>query len=190
MSSKSLGVLFRSTSSTSLGTQLLLPAPPSASSPSTTANVGPKIDLLSGDDFSLPTAADALALVPVGGEPQPASPVSQQNALALVDMFSPPSNSQSLYSVGQTHPSSPQFQQQSFNPTQPSLYPNGSAPVTTYTQGSNAAWNGQISQQQQSSSPVYGAFLCHSACILFAYTVGNVSCRSNFVLPVICLSII
>ncbi|XP_009768540.1 TOM1-like protein 9 isoform X1 [Nicotiana sylvestris] len=145
-----------STSSTSLGTQLLLPAPPSASSPSTTANVGPKIDLLSGDDFSLPTAADALALVPVGGEPQPASPVSQQNALALVDMFSPPGNSQSPYSVGQKHPSSPQFQQQSFSSTLPSMYPNGSAPGTTYTQGSNAAWNGQISQQQQSSSPVYG----------------------------------
>lgn len=145
-----------STSSASLGTQLLLPAPPSASSPSTTTKVDPKIDLLSGDDFSSPTTANVLALVPVGGEPQPASPVSQQNALALVDMFSSPSNSQSPYSAGQTHPSSPQFRQQSFNSTQPALYPNGNVPGTTYTQGSDTAWNGQISQQQQSPSPVYG----------------------------------
>ncbi|KAF3618806.1 putative target of Myb protein 1-like isoform X2 [Capsicum annuum] len=146
-----------STSSASLGTQLLLPAPPSASSPSTTTTkVDPKIDLLSGDDFSSPTPENVLALVPVGGEPQPASPVSQQNALALVDMFSSPSNSQSPYSAGQTHPSSPQFRQQSFNSPQPALYPNGSVPGTTYTQSSNAAWNEQISQQQQSASPVYG----------------------------------
>ncbi|TMW99953.1 hypothetical protein EJD97_001623 [Solanum chilense] len=146
-----------STSNASLGTQLLLPAPSSASIPSTTTKVDPKIDLLSGDDFSSPTTENVLALVPVGGEPQPASPVSQQNALALVDMFSSPSNSQSPYSAGQTHASSPQFRQQSFTSTQSTLYPNGSVPGTTYTQDSNTAWNGQISQQQQQSpSPVYG----------------------------------
>lgn len=146
-----------STSNASLGTQLLLPAPASANIPSTTTKVDPKIDLLSGDDFSSPTTENVLALVPVGGEPQPASPVSQQNALALVDMFSSPSNSQSPYSAGQTHASSPQFRQQSFTPTQSALYPNGSVPGTTYTQGSNTAWNEQISQQQQQSpSPVYG----------------------------------
>lgn len=146
-----------STSNASLGTQLLLPAPPSANIPSTTTKVDPKIDLLSGDDFSSPTTENVLALVPVGGEPQPASPVSHQNALALVDMFSSPSNSQSPYSAGQTHASSPQFRQQSFTSTQSALYPNGSVPGTTYTQGSNTAWNEQISQQQQQSpSPVYG----------------------------------
>ncbi|KAK6782655.1 hypothetical protein RDI58_020451 [Solanum bulbocastanum] len=146
-----------STSNASLGTQLLLPAPPSASILSTTTKVDPKIDLLSGDDFSSPTTENVLALVPVGGEPQPASPVSQQNALALVDMFSSPSNSQSPYSAGQTHASSPQFRQQSFTSTQSALYPNGSVPGTTYTQGSNTVWNEQISQQQQQSpSPVYG----------------------------------
>ncbi|KAH0646701.1 hypothetical protein KY284_034585 [Solanum tuberosum] len=146
-----------STSNASLGTQLLLPAPPSASIPSTTTKVDPKIDLLSGDDFSSPTTENVLALVPVGGEPQPASPVSHQNALALVDMFSSPSNSQSPYSAGQTHASSPQFRQQSFTSTQSALHPNGSVPGTTYTQGSNTAWNEQISQQQQQSpSPVYG----------------------------------
>ncbi|KAK4730339.1 hypothetical protein R3W88_023327 [Solanum pinnatisectum] len=106
-----------STSNASLGTQLLLPAPPSASIPSTTTKVDPKIDLLSGDDFSSPTTENVLTLVPVGGEPEPASPVSQQNALALVDMFSSPSNSQSPYSAGQTHASSPQFRQQSFTST-------------------------------------------------------------------------
>ncbi|XP_049415746.1 TOM1-like protein 9 [Solanum stenotomum] len=146
-----------STSNASLGSQLLLPAPPSASIPSTTTKVDPKIDLLSGDDFSSPTTENVLALVPVGGEPQPASPVSHQNALALVDMFSSPSNSQSPYSAGQTHASSPQFRQQSFTSTQSALYPNGSVPGTTYTQGSNTAWNEQMSQQQQQSpSPVYG----------------------------------
>ncbi|CAN4076541.1 unnamed protein product [Withania somnifera] len=145
-----------STSRASLGTQLLLPAPPSASSPSTTSKVDPKIDLLSGDDFSSPTTENVLALVPVGGEPQPARPVSQQNALALVDMFSSPSNSQSPYSAGKMHPSSPQFRQQSFNSTQPASYPNGNVPGTTYTQGPDAAWNEQILQQQLSRSPGYG----------------------------------
>ncbi|KAH0741142.1 hypothetical protein KY290_034185 [Solanum tuberosum] len=70
-----------------LGTQLLLPAPPSASIPSTTTKVDPKIDLLSGDDFSSPTTENVLTLVPVGGEPEPASPVSQQNALALSALY-------------------------------------------------------------------------------------------------------
>ncbi|WMV42876.1 hypothetical protein MTR67_036261 [Solanum verrucosum] len=65
-----------STSNASLGTQLLLPGPPSASIPSTTTKVDPKIDVLSGDDFSSPTTENVPTLVPVGGEPEPASPVS------------------------------------------------------------------------------------------------------------------
>lgn len=143
-------VLSRSTSIASLGTQLLLPAPTSA----TPAKVDPKMDLLSGD-FDSPTAENALALVPVG-EPQPASP-SQQNALAILDMFSQPSTTPSTYSVGQANPSSPQFQQQqNFHSVQPSLYPNGSVPGMTYAQGSNPDWNGQMSQQQQPASPGYG----------------------------------
>ncbi|KAI3468230.1 hypothetical protein Pfo_024893 [Paulownia fortunei] len=154
-----------STSSTSLGTQLLLPAPPTTNGQLTTpAKADPKIDLLSGDDFNSPMA-NSLALVPVG-QPQPASPVaSQQNALALVDMFSESNNNQSLNSIGQAYPSSPQFQQQpNFHSPQPSLYPNGtvSGPMppqheqSLYSQGSASAWNGQITQQQQPSSPVYG----------------------------------
>ncbi|KAF3636772.1 putative target of Myb protein 1-like isoform X2 [Capsicum annuum] len=152
-----------STSSAS-GTQLLLPAPASANGLSTTSKeIVPMIDLLSGNDFGLETSKNApletsenaLALVPAG-EPQPASP-SQNNALAVLDMFSQPSTTPSTYSVGQGHPSSPQFQQQqNFNSVQPSLYQNGSVPGMSYTQGSTPAWNKQMSQQQQPASPVYG----------------------------------
>ncbi|KAL3844163.1 hypothetical protein ACJIZ3_001566 [Penstemon smallii] len=152
----------RSTSSTSLGTQLSIPAP-LRTNPSI---ADPKIDLLSGDDFNSPTA-NSLALVPVG-EPQPASPVtSQQNALALVNMFSQSNNNESLNSIGQAYPSSPQFQQQqNFQSPQPSIYTNGSVSgsiptqheqsQSLYAQGSSSAWNGQITQQQQPPSPVYG----------------------------------
>lgn len=156
-------VLSRSASS-ALGTQLLLPAPPSVNGQSTTpTKVVPMIDLLSGIDFGSPTAENALALVPVG-EPQPESP-SQQNALAILDMFSQPSTTPSTNSVGQAHPSSPQFQQQpNFHSVQPSLYPNGSVPGMSYAQGSTPAWNEQMSQQQQPASPVYGDsyFILHA----------------------------
>ncbi|KAL0330338.1 UNVERIFIED_CONTAM: TOM1-like protein 9 [Sesamum radiatum] len=156
----------KSTSSASLGTQLLLPGPSTTNGQLTTpTKADPKIDLLSGDDFNSPTA-NSLALVPVG-QPQPASPVaSQQNALALVDMFSDSNNNQPLNSTGQAHPSSLQFQHQTnFNSQQPSLYPNGSVsgPMqpqheqSLYLQGSASAWNGQMTQQQQPPSPVYGA---------------------------------
>ncbi|MCD7469520.1 hypothetical protein HAX54_008621 [Datura stramonium] len=142
--------------SSALGKQLLLPAPPSANGLSTTPiEVVPMIDLLSGNDFGSPTDEKALALVPVG-EPQPASP-SQQNALAILDMFSQPSTTPSTYSVGQGHPSCPQFQQQqNFHSVQPSPYPNGSVPGMSYTQGFTPAWNEQMSQQKQPASPVYG----------------------------------
>ncbi|XP_073129452.1 TOM1-like protein 9 isoform X2 [Henckelia pumila] len=154
-----------STSSTSLGTQLLLPAPVATTSQSTSpTNAGPKIDLLSGDDFNSPTA-NSLALVPVG-EPHPASPVaSQQNALALVDMFSQSNNNQPANPMGQVNPSSPQFQQPNFQSSQPLVYPNGavSGPMlpqyeqSMHSQASSSAWNGQITQQQQPASPSYGA---------------------------------
>ncbi|XP_073275811.1 TOM1-like protein 9 [Primulina huaijiensis] len=148
-----------STSSTSLGTQLL-PAPVETNSQSTTsANADPKIDLLSGDDFNSPTA-NSRALVPVG-EPHPASPVaSQQNALALVDMFSQSNNNQPANPIGQVNPSSYQFQQPNFQSPQPSVYPNGSVSgpmLPQYEQSASSAWNGQITQQQQPASPSYGA---------------------------------
>ncbi|CAA0810575.1 ENTH/VHS/GAT family protein [Striga hermonthica] len=154
------------TSSTSLGTQLSLNAPSSNHvQPTAPVKVDPKIDLLSGDDFNSPTA-NSLALVPVG-QPEPTSPVaSQQNALALVDMFSGSSSSQPLNSIGQVHPSSPQFEQQTnFLSPQPSFYPNGtvSGPTVTqqdqslYLQGSGPAWSAQMVQQQQPPSPINGA---------------------------------
>ncbi|KAL6524091.1 hypothetical protein OROMI_031186 [Orobanche minor] len=155
------------TSTTSLGIQLSLPTPASVNSQLTTpTKADPKIDLLSGDDFNSPTA-NSLALVSVG-QPQPPSPVaSHQNALALVDMFSESSNNQPSNSIGQTYPSSPQLQQQpGFHPPQPSsLYPNGTVPSpmfpqpdqSLYSQGSASAWNGQLTQQQQEPSTVYGA---------------------------------
>lgn len=148
-----------SSSSTSLATQLSIPAPPAANGQlPTPTKADPKIDLLSGDDFSSPTA-NSLALVPVG-EPQPASPVgTQQNALALVDMFSQGNNNQPLNSTGQAYPSPPQFQPQA------SMYPNGNIPgpmlsqpeQSLYSQGSAPSWNGQITAQQRPPSPVYGA---------------------------------
>lgn len=159
-----------SSSSASLGTQLLLPAPPVANGPSTTpTKAGPKIDLLSGDDFSSSPAENPLALVPVGSvESQPANQDSQSNALVLVDMFSETSTPQSTYPVSQTHPSSssPQFpQQQNTQSPQQSFYSNGSASGTMFPQqehspyphGSNPTWNGQMTHQQQPTSPAYGA---------------------------------
>ncbi|PSS01191.1 TOM1-like protein [Actinidia chinensis var. chinensis] len=156
-----------STSDAGGGLQLLLPAPPAANGPATTLKkADPKMDLLSGDDFNSPSAANSLALVPVG-EPQPASPVAnQQNALALVDMFSPNNGNETVSSVGRAYPSTPQYQvQQNFQHSQTSAYPNGIGPnmmapqyeQSVYAQGPNPAWNGQISPQQHPHSPVYGA---------------------------------
>ncbi|GER33783.1 ENTH/VHS/GAT family protein [Striga asiatica] len=155
------------TSSTSLGTQLSLTAPSANHvQPTAPVKVDPKIDLLSGDDFNSPSA-NSLALVPIS-QPQPTSPIaSQQNTLALVDMFSGSNNnSQPLNSIGQFYPSSPQFQQQTnFQSPQPSFYPNGtvSSPTVTqqdqslYLQGSDSVWRAQMVQQQQPPSPINGA---------------------------------
>lgn len=161
---------FCSSSNTSLGTQLALPAPPAANSVSTPTTPAPKMDLLSGDYFNSPTTETSLAIVPVSvGEPQPATRASEQNALALVDMFAQSNSAQTTNSVGQAYPSSPQFQQQqNFQTAQSSVYPNGNVPgtrltpfeQTLYQQGSNAAnWNGSGTQQQQPPSPVYGILL-------------------------------
>lgn len=126
------------------GLDLISLAPITTNGTSTTpARVDPKFDLLSGDDFNSPTAGNNLAIVPVGS-PQPATPVSQQNALALVDMFSLNNNVQNV---------SPPIQQPTNMPPQQSgFYQNGS-----YNQGSNPMWNGQMSQQQQQNSPGFGA---------------------------------
>ncbi|GJW11664.1 TOM1-like protein 9 [Tanacetum coccineum] len=112
------------------------------------SNVVAKFDLLSGDDFNSPTAANSLAIVPVG-EAQPSTPVYQNNALAHVNSFSP-----------QTQ------QPQNGSPQQPAFYSNGNVPITApplhaswsqYNQGTNSMWNGNMPpQQQQPSSPGFG----------------------------------
>ncbi|KAF3446435.1 hypothetical protein FNV43_RR11614 [Rhamnella rubrinervis] len=159
----------RSTSSASAGAnslnQLLLPAP-STNGPAPPTKVDPKMDLLSGDDFSSPKADNSLALVPVGGQ-QPTSSASDQNAIVLLDMFSDSNNvpnsvnTQSANLPGQNNPLTPQAQQQqNFQSPQGGFYPNGSLPNMGAPQYGNApAWNGQITQpqQQQPQSPVYGA---------------------------------
>ncbi|CAA3031298.1 TOM1 2 [Olea europaea subsp. europaea] len=157
-----------STSNLGLGTQLSLSAPPATHNQSATPLMTvPKIDLLSGDDFGSPAPVNSLAIVPVG-QPQPASPVaSQQNALALVDIFGQSNNSQPSNSVGQAYTSSPQFQQQNIQSPASPLYPNGRASGTIssqyeqslHSQGPTFALNGPnpITQHQQPPSPVYGA---------------------------------
>lgn len=154
-----------STSSAGAGTQqvqLLLPAPPTTNGPAATPAINPKMDLLSGDDYNSPKADNSLALVPVG-EAQSSSPLSQQKALVLVDMLSSSNNTpnnfnaQPGYPAGQS-PLTPQFQQQqNVQPPQSTFYPNGSAPSMGLPQYEQSlAWNGQIAQQQQPQSPVYG----------------------------------
>ncbi|KAH1110371.1 hypothetical protein AAZX31_04G078900 [Glycine max] len=162
----------RSSSSAEAGSQtlnqLMLPAPPTSNGSAPPAKVDPKVDLLSGDDYNSPKAETSLALVPLG-EQQPASPMSQQNALVLFDMFSNGSNApisvntQPINIVGQTSPLAPQFQQQTFI-SQGVFYPNGSVPnvgspryeQSPFVQSTGPSWNGQVAQQQQPLSPVYG----------------------------------
>ncbi|KAE8654591.1 putative D-alanine aminotransferase [Hibiscus syriacus] len=158
----------RSTSSTvenSPFNQLLLPVPPATNGSTPPPAVSPKMDLLSGDDFNSPKADNSLALVSLG-EPQQATPASQENALVLFDMFSDGSNTsnavntQPSYLAGQTNPWTPQIQQQQQN-----FHANGTAPnmgspqyEQPYAQGTVPAWNGQlVQQQQQPPSPLNGA---------------------------------
>ncbi|KAM3687769.1 hypothetical protein ACB098_10G102300 [Castanea mollissima] len=164
----------RSTSSASAGAQplnqLLLPAPPVTNAAAPSARVDPKMDLLSGDDYSSPKADNSLALVPVGVQP-PNTPLSQQNALVLFDMFTDANtsnsvNTQSANLAGQSnHLAHPIQQQPNTQSPQGGFYSNGSAPnvgspqyeQSVYMQGAGSAWNGQIPQQQQPPSSVYGA---------------------------------
>ncbi|GAV90261.1 VHS domain-containing protein/GAT domain-containing protein [Cephalotus follicularis] len=165
----------RSTLSAGTGTgslnQLFLPAPPATNGSTPSAAVNPKMDLLSGDDYASPKAETSHALVPVG-EAQPTTPLSQQNALALFDMFSDGSNAANSVNTQpanlsiHTNPLTPQFQQQhNFQTPDAGFYPNGSTPSmgsppyeqSSYTQVTGSAWNGQLSQQQQPASPANGA---------------------------------
>ncbi|GAB2275701.1 hypothetical protein Dimus_010455 [Dionaea muscipula] len=174
----------RATPGASAVAQPSIPPPPAVNgSTSGTSKALAKIDLLSGDllsgeDFNSPTAQSSMALVPVS-VPQPLTPVaSDQNALALVDMFSvgtnapSSSNAQSTFPVGQAYPVHQQFQkQQHLQSPQPSSYQNGFNPnmgnpyeQTGYPQVSSPSWNAPPQQPsspvyavQQPSSPSYGA---------------------------------
>lgn len=61
---------------------LLLPTPSSDTSEATSKKVDSQMDLLSSEDFFSSEPDQSLAIVPVG-EPQPSSPKSQQDYLAL-----------------------------------------------------------------------------------------------------------
>lgn len=161
----------RSTSSAGTGSQtlnqLLLPAP-SSSNGAAPAKIDPKMDLLSGEDYSSPKAETSLALVPVG-QPQSTVAQSQQNALVLFDVFSDSNNQPNTintHSTTQSNPSTPQFQQQqNLQAPQFGVYANGGMPnmgsnqhdQLPYSQSSVPVWNGNFAQQQQPPSPVYGA---------------------------------
>ncbi|KAK8645133.1 hypothetical protein V6N13_118982 [Hibiscus sabdariffa] len=137
----------RSTSNTGVSSGLTLPAA-----------VSPKMDLLSSDNDNSPKA-ETLALVPLG-EPQQTTPVSQQNALVLIDMFSDgntTSDSARIQSsglaAGQTNPSTPQIkqqqQQQNFRANGTVLNIESSGYEQSHTQVTDPTWNGQMVQQHQ-----------------------------------------
>ncbi|KAJ0810986.1 putative TOM1-like protein, plant [Helianthus annuus] len=130
----------------------------------TPEKVNAGFDLLSGDGFGSPNASSSLAIVPAGEAQPAATPASQSNALALMDMFAPQAQQPQNVSAQQ-----PQTQ---YTPgQQPSLYSNGNVANTAppqnelwsqYNQGNNPVWNGQMGQQQppppqQPPSPGFGA---------------------------------
>lgn len=170
-------VICRSTTSTITTSQpplqlLSLPAPPaSRASANSLAIIDPKIDFLSGEDFSKPADKNQLALVPVG-EPLSNS-ASDQNILALVDMFPQTKtqannisltnslNSALTLSAPQAYPSATPLLPSS----QPASFTNGNIPNPGLSQyehavkngaqlnQTNSAWNSQVpsgftSQQQ------------------------------------------
>ncbi|XP_068648260.1 TOM1-like protein 9 [Aristolochia californica] len=177
----------RSTTSTSTAgasqpplQQLLLPAPPTASSGTSISivKVDPNMDLLSGD-FSPPATANAnaLALVPVNEPTTNTTPASQLDMILLSDMFPPNNNDSTANSLNPSsiNAAAASTLQQSF-PPQPGLYSNGSLPgqqhqfeQVSYGQGgqysnhasNNPAWNGQVVESstptQQQMLGTYGA---------------------------------
>lgn len=152
--------------------QLMLPAPATSNGSAVPAKADPKWDLLSGDNYDSPKADTSLALVPLG-EQQPATPVSNQNALVLFDMLSSGDNAPTSANTqptqqpnvgGQSGPFTPQYQQQQQTFTsQGGFYPNGNVlnaglpqyEQSLHTQSTAPAWNGQVAEQQQPASP-YG----------------------------------
>lgn len=126
--------LNRPTSSAASGAQaeprlLALPAPATYTSKPPVVRLDPKIDLLSGDDYNSPTAENNLALVLLG-EVNPVSPLSNQNALVLIDFYSEgnvasSSGIQPSYITGETQPPTIPFHQQHNLSPSPPMYING-----------------------------------------------------------------
>ncbi|KAJ9537116.1 hypothetical protein OSB04_029849 [Centaurea solstitialis] len=120
-------------------------SPMTTSEPSsaTSEKVNPKFDLLSGDDYSIPTTDNFLAIVPFA-EPQPATPIYRQN---LMSQNSKPQN----IAQEHTYPSSPQIQHISSQ--------NGNLPqydpISKKTQGSIPASGQTYSQHFQSQQPSF-----------------------------------
>jgi hypothetical protein len=145
----------KSTSDQSPFEQLALPAPPLPNGSANPPKPDSGIDLLSWDDTPS-TAENSLALVPVT-DPL-ADSTSNQNALAIVDIFS---QNNTANSNAKPHDpfgldSSPTMQtqhpvQSQQPPQQVALYSNGDTvnPGTSYDQASqfnntNSGWNGQV----------------------------------------------
>ncbi|XP_042461514.1 TOM1-like protein 9 isoform X2 [Zingiber officinale] len=160
--------------------KLLPPSPPqSDSSKSSSVKIDPNMDLLSGDDFNKPATDDLLALVPVT---QPArNSASDQNILALADMF-PPTNYNSSTSPANIFDSNSAFSPQQRYPGVSNLqlqtsqshsvpFGNGSIPNLTASQFEHShangvqlnqatnAWNGQLvpAHNPQQQPMGYGA---------------------------------
>lgn len=162
-----------------------MPAPPASNGSATpAAKIDPHMDLLSGEAYNTPKNENLLALVPVS-EPL-ATSVSDQNLLALVDMFPQnntnnsngnPSNSLDLhpaFPASQTYPAAPQLQLQPQQAQQSALYPNGGVPNThapqyeqaTYDQGAQlnhagSTWNGQVAQGLNPQQQALGGYGKH-----------------------------
>ncbi|XP_042456269.1 TOM1-like protein 9 isoform X1 [Zingiber officinale] len=160
--------------------KLLPPSPPqSDSSKSSSVKIDPNMDLLSGDDFNKPATDDLLALVPVT---QPArNSASDQNILALADMF-PPTNYNSSTSPANIFDSNSAFSPQQRYPGVSNLqlqtsqshsvpFGNGSIPNLAASQFEHShdngvqlnqatnAWNGQLvpAHNPQQQPMGYGA---------------------------------
>lgn len=145
--------------------QLALPAPPAFNSSATPpSKLDPHMDLLSGESFGAPAAANPQALVPVSQSATLSA--SDQNVLALADMFpqtnssnininpSSPFDSGAAYEVSQIHPiastqlhQKPQEQQQKL----PAVYSNGGVPNVAGSQleQSNYAQGTQVYNTSQ-----------------------------------------
>ncbi|KAL5212627.1 hypothetical protein ABZP36_023474 [Zizania latifolia] len=155
----SKGPVQRSSGSTSATNQspfeqLALPAP-SSSSPKAPAAPAPAIDLLSGDDYIKPEPSNSLALVPVTEYS-----ASDQNILALADMFQQNSANNSSYSLSNslnsstpisTLPASQAYPApvQTILRQHPTAYSNGAtvnAVINNQQSQPNSSnpWNGQL----------------------------------------------